>query len=109
MNKVLVLILLTALLMSAARAPSVSAQPAHQPSGAVASLARGELPQTITGRVTRLDANSGTFSVRAGDNGQVVDLIARKDLIARLRRGERVIVTYEGKKATKIQATSSEK
>ncbi len=85
---------------------AVHAQPPHPPSGAIASIARGELPQTVTGRITRLDPRSGTFSLREGDNGKVVDLTARKDLVAGLRRGDRVTVTYEGNTATKIQATS---
>jgi hypothetical protein len=83
-----------------------------QSAGAAAarlSTASSTQPQTITGRITRLDAKSGLFSVRSGDNGQVVDLIARKDAVVHLRRGERVTVTYQAKTATRIQATRSEK
>jgi hypothetical protein len=67
-------------------------------------------PQTITGRITKLDTKSKSFSVRAGDNGEVVDLQARKDVDTEaLRRGERVIVTYAHGVALKIQATRNEK
>lgn len=79
-----------------------------QSSGATAtklSKAVATEPKTVSGRITRLDTKSGLFSVRSNDGKEVVDLVARRDLIAYLRRGERVTVTYQGKTATRIQMT----
>jgi len=62
--------------------------------------------QQITGRITRLDMTKGVFSVREGDNGRVIDFVTTSKSvdIRRLRRGERVVVTYSGNVATKIEA-----
>jgi hypothetical protein len=67
-------------------------------------------PETITGRITKLDTNSGQFSVRSGANGKVVDLLASKDIDTKsMRRGERVIVTFAQGIALKVEATRNEK
>jgi hypothetical protein len=82
----------------------VSAQtPASNATSAVAT-------RIITGRIIRLDIRARTFSVKAGDTGNVVDLKASGDLnVSELRRGERVVVTYSQSVALKVQATRSEK
>jgi len=67
-------------------------------------------PETITGRITKLDTASGKFSVRVGKDGRIVDLLARKDIDTKsMRRGERVIVTYTDGVALKVEATRNEK
>ncbi|HUO04879.1 MAG TPA: hypothetical protein VMU16_06730 [Candidatus Binataceae bacterium] len=66
--------------------------------------------ETVKGRIVKLDANAGTFSVRIGATGRVVDLTAGERVkLNRLRRDEPVIVTFSGKVATKVEATWSEK
>jgi len=63
-------------------------------------------PETVTGRITKLDTKARTFSVRAGDTGRTVDLRAIRSVnVSHLRRGERVIVTHAGGIALKVQAT----
>jgi hypothetical protein len=101
---------LSALIVICALAPAASGQSTLQPSGTAASLNHHDAAkqlQTITGRIIRIDGKSGLISVRAGDSGKVIDLKAGQDLIARLRRGERVVVSYSGKTAIRIQATRS--
>ena len=101
---------LSALIVVCALASAASGQSTLQPSGTAASLnhhdAAKEL-QTITGRIVRMDIKSGLISVRASDSGKVIDLKVGQDLIARLRRGERVVVSYYGKTAIRIRATRS--
>jgi|SRR5271166_6853456 len=66
--------------------------------------------ETITGRIIKVDTKAGRFSVRAGNNGKVLDLLARKDIDTKsMRRGERVIVTYAQGIALKVEATRNEK
>ena len=101
---------LSALIVICALASAASGQSTPQPSGTAASLNHHDAAkqlQTITGRIIRIDAKSGVISVRASDSGKVIDLKAGQDLIARLRRGERVVVSDSGKTAIGIQATRS--
>ncbi|MGH7814595.1 MAG: hypothetical protein ACREQI_11425 [Candidatus Binataceae bacterium] len=66
--------------------------------------------ETVRGRIVALDIHAGTFSVRIGATGRVVDLTAGKQVrLSRLRRDEAVIVTYSGDVAGKVEATRSEK
>ncbi|HVN64673.1 MAG TPA: hypothetical protein VMT58_08540, partial [Candidatus Binataceae bacterium] len=66
--------------------------------------------ETVKGRIVKLDVNAGTFSVQIGATNRVIDLEAADGVrLTRLRRGERVIVTYSGSVATKVEATRSEK
>jgi hypothetical protein len=93
---------LSALIVICALASAASGQSTLQPSGTAASLNHHDAAkqiQTITGRIIRMDGESGLISVRASDSGKVIDLKAGRDLIARLRRGERVVVSYSGKTA----------
>ncbi|HYB90960.1 MAG TPA: hypothetical protein VEC38_07940 [Candidatus Binataceae bacterium] len=99
----------TAVFAFAAIVPAqTSPQAAPTPSFSKADT--GQHRETVTGRVIKLDINAGTFSVRIGATGQVVDLVAGEQVqLTRVRRGERVIVTYSGNVATKLEATRSEK
>ena len=100
---------ISALIVICALASAASGQSTLQPSGTAASLHHDAAKQlqTITGRIIRIDGQSGLISVRASDSGKVIDLKAGQDLIARLRRGERVDVSYSGKTAIRIQSTRS--
>jgi hypothetical protein len=99
---------LSALIVICALASAASGQSTLQPSGTAASLNHHDAAkqlQTITGRIVRMDGKLGLISVRASDSGKVIDLKAGQDLMAHLRRGERVVVSYSGKTAIRIQAT----
>ena len=85
------------------------AQPTAQASGAPSSSSSDLQPQTIAGRIVRLDVKSAAISVRSNDTGKVLDLKVAKSEIVLLRQGQRVIVTYSGRTATKIEATRSVK
>lgn len=101
---------LSAVIVISALASAASGQSTLQPSGTAASLNHNDAAkqlQTITGRIIRMDDKSGLISIRASDSGKVIDLKAGQDLIARLRRGERVVVSYSGKDAIRIRATRS--
>jgi hypothetical protein len=50
---------------------------------------------------------SAVISVRSSDTSKILDLKVAKGEIGLLRTGQRVIVTYTGRTATKIEATRS--
>jgi FlaG/FlaF family flagellin (archaellin) len=105
-----VTIVFPVLIIVCALASVASGQSTPQGSGASTSVSHGDSAnqlQTITGRIIELDTKSGVISVRASDTGRVRELNVDKDVVAHLRRGERVIITYSGKTAKKIQATRS--
>lgn len=84
-------------------------QPPETPS-AGSSPAAGDSAtqqQTVSGRIVHIDLKSGAIAVRAGDSGKVLRLEVTKDQAASVRRGERVVVTYSGKTATRIEASRS--
>jgi hypothetical protein len=65
---------------------------------------------TVTGRITHLDAKAGTFAVQASDSEKVLKLRAAQSVnLRKLRRGQRVAVTYSGDTATRVEATRSAK
>jgi hypothetical protein len=109
----------TGRLLIAAALVAASAAPAFGQSGIAADLSKTPIPhgdvpesqpETITGRITKVDTQAGRFSVRAGDTRKVVDLIARKAIDTKsMRRGERVTVTYAKGIALTVQATRNEK
>jgi hypothetical protein len=83
-------------------------QPITPASGISPSATPGtsaNLRQTVSGRIVRLDLRSNVISVRANDTGKVIDLRTDQQTLMRLRRGQRVIVTYSGNRVTNIQAT----
>jgi hypothetical protein len=61
--------------------------------------------KSITGRISSLDITKGTFTIRAA-SGESVHLKGSKSASpASLRKGERVVVTYEDGVALSVQAT----
>jgi hypothetical protein len=73
-----------------------------------ASVASAKV-ESITGRITSVDTKAGMFVVRAID-GEIVHLHGSNQVAPnRLRRGERVVVTYANGVALTVQATRSEK
>ena len=98
-----------AVAMLLAVAPSLFAQsipvkiPSPTPSPAVAQAG-----ETVTGRITHLNAKAGTIAVKASDSEKVLKLKAANSVnLHRLRRGQRVAVTYSGGTATRVEATRS--
>ncbi len=101
-------LLLSALLLAMPSASALAQSPAASTTNSPDSI-KAET-HTVTGRIVKLDTNSGMFSVRTGATGKVIDLRADKSVDAKaLRRGERVTVTYAADIALKVQATRSEK
>jgi hypothetical protein len=77
--------------------------PSATPSPAAARPA-----ETVTGRITRLDAKAGTFAVKVNNSTRVIKLRAGDSVnLKKLRRGQRVTVTYSGGIATQVEATRS--
>lgn len=67
-----------------------------------------EAAQTVTGRIIRLDLKAGTFAVKAFGSKKEVQLKAGEGIdVQRLRRGQRVVITYSNGIATKLVATRS--
>ena len=79
--------------------PSPTPSPAAAPAG-----------ETIAGRITHVDTKAGTLTVKAGDSQKVLKLKAADSVnLHKLRRGERVAVTYSGATATRVEASRSGK
>ena len=79
--------------------------PSPTPSPAVAQAV-----QTVTGRITHLDAKARTLAVKASDSEKVLKLKAAESVnLHKLRRGQRVAVIYSGDTATRVEATRSGK
>jgi len=98
-----------AIAMALAIATPLSAQsiPLKMPSP-TPSPAAARAPETVAGRITRVDSGAGTFAVKASDSQKVVKLKAGDSVnLQKLRRGERVTVTYSGDTATRVEATRS--
>jgi membrane protein implicated in regulation of membrane protease activity len=92
-------------LQRASGASGDSAVPSASASGNVSGPKNG----TITGRVSSVDIKAGSFEVRSID-GKVVRVRGSKEVNPnRLRRGERVKVTYVDGFALTVQATRDEK
>jgi hypothetical protein len=91
-------------LQRASGASGDSAVPSASASGNVSGPKNG----TITGRVSSVDIKAGSFEVRSID-GKVVRRGSKEVNPNRLRRGERVKVTYVDGFALTVQATRDEK
>lgn len=96
-----VLIVAAALLVLGVGAPASVHKVAaadSPPSGAAPRV------ETFTGRVTEMDLNAGTFTVRRHHKVMTLNAADGVDLKL-LKRGERVIVTYSNGTALKVQST----
>src|SRR5437762_13137192 len=97
------LLALSAILLASATAgfaqsiPLKITSPTPTPSAANAS-------QTIAGKITKVDLNARTFSVRAADSKKAIVLKAGTEVdIEQLRRGQRVTVTHADGTALEVQ------
>ena len=72
------------------------------------SPAAAQAGEIVAGRITHLNAKAGTIAVKASDSEKVLKLKAANSVnLHRLRRGQRVAVTYSGGTATRVEATRS--
>jgi len=95
-----------AILLTASAAPGQSIPLQISTPTAAATPAKAE--QVVKGRIATLDTNAGTFSVKAAGSKKTMTLKVGGDIeISKLRRGQRVIVTYSDGVASKIEATRS--
>jgi hypothetical protein len=70
--------------------------------------AAAQAGETVAGRITHVDTKGGTFAVKSSDSEKVLKLKAADSVnLHKLRRGERVAVTYSGGTATRVEATRS--
>jgi hypothetical protein len=75
---------------------------------ATPSLAGVRPAETVAGRITHLNSKAGTFAVKGNDSRKVIKLKAGDSVnLHKLRRGQRVVVTYSGSTATQVEATRS--
>jgi len=74
------------------------------------SPAAAQAGETVAGRITQVDTKTGTLTVKASNSEEVLKLKAADSInLHKLRRGERVAVTYSGGIATRVDASRSGK
>src|SRR5262249_62163414 len=70
------------------------------------SPAAAQAGETVAGRITHVDTKAGTLTVKASNSEKVLKLKAADSInLHKLRRGERVAVTYSGGIATRGDAS----
>jgi hypothetical protein len=63
-----------------------------------------EAAQTVSGKITRVDAHANTFSLRATNSRKPIVLKAGNEIdIKQLRRGQRVTVTHADGTALQVE------
>ena len=105
----IMLVLAFGSLLAIFHAPGSIFAESSAPTAAASRAGSSTQTETITGRISSINTKAGTFDVRSL-NGAIVHLKGSKDANPnRLRKGERVIVTYASGVALTIQATRNEK
>jgi hypothetical protein len=70
------------------------------------SPAAAQPGETVAGRITHVDTKAGTLTIKASGSEKVLKLKAADSVnLHKLRRGERVAVTYSGATATRVEAS----